>query len=223
MKAMLLGWGNQDKLVQMIRPGEPIPNPVMLEDWQQYITVIEDEEAIEQLSPLRAYLENDLSLAANLQGKVVYIEYAKAIVQKEWERQGRQPLFRLTEEHKAFGRSQLESIGIPRDAWFVSLHVRDAGYKGGSHFAADEFDAYRNADIESYGLAIREVVRRDGYVERVGDPKMKPFVKMEVFSDYALSDIRSNLMDIFYSRDAAFLSEYHLALYLRWYCLACPS
>ena len=86
---MLLGWGNQDKLVQMIRPGEPIPNPVMLEDWQQYITVIEDEEAIEQLTPLRAYLENDLSLAANMQGKAVYIEHAKAIVQREWERQGR--------------------------------------------------------------------------------------------------------------------------------------
>ena len=89
VKAMLLGWGNHDKFVQMIRPGEPIHNPVMLEYWRQYITVIEDEEAIEQLTPLRAYLENDLSLAANMQGKAVYIEHAKAIVQREWERQGR--------------------------------------------------------------------------------------------------------------------------------------
>jgi len=63
--------------------------------------------------------------------------------------------------------------------------------------ALDEFDAYRNADIDCYGLAIKEVVRRGGYVVRVGDPKMKPCVKMEGLYDYALSDIRSNLMDIF--------------------------
>jgi len=197
VKATLLGWLPKYKLIQLIRPGEQIVNPVMLDYWKKYFDVIVDEEAIELLSPLRKYLEEDLTLAATLRGKAVYIEHAKGVVQKEWERQGRRPLLQLNADDQEFGREQLAKAGLPRDAWFVSLHVRDAGYKQGSHLAEDESDSYRNADIESYKLAIQEVVRRGGYVVRVGDPKMKPFVSMEGVFDYALSDIRSNRTDVF--------------------------
>lgn len=197
VKAMLLGWLPKHKIIQLIRPGDSVLNPVMLDYWKQYITVIDDAEVIERLSPLRKYLEEDLSLTATLQGKVVYIEHAKCIVQKEWERQDRQPLFQLNSEDQEFGREQLAKVGIPRDAWFVSLHVRDAGYKTGSHLANEEYDSYRNADIESYKFAVQEVVKRGGYVIRVGDPQMKPSFTMEGYFDYALSDIRSNRMDIF--------------------------
>lgn len=197
VKAMLLGWLPKHKMIQLIRPTDPVLNPVMLDYWKQYITVIDDAEVIDRFSPFRNYLEEDLSLTATLQGRAVYIEHAKCIVQKEWERQDRQPLLQLKREDQDFGRGQLAKAGIPKDAWFVSLHVRDAGYKKGSHLAEDECDSYRNADIDSYKLAIQEVVRRGGYVIRVGDPKMKPCPAMEGLFDYALSDIRSNRMDIF--------------------------
>lgn len=197
VKAMLLEWLPKYKIIQLIRPGDSVLNPVMLDYWKQHITVFNDEEAIQQLSPLRKYLEADLCLAATLQGKAVYIEHAKCIVQKEWERQNRQPLFQLNSEDQEFGREQLIKAGIPRDAWFVSLHVRDAGYKTGSYLANEEYDSYRNADIESYKLAVQEVIKRGGYVVRVGDPKMKPSFVMDGYFDYALSDIRSNRMDVF--------------------------
>lgn len=197
VKAILLGWLPKHKIVQLIRPGERVLNPVMLEYWKQYITVIDDAEIIDWLTPLRKYLEEDLSLAATLQGRAVYIEHAKCVVQKEWERQGRQPLLQLNSEDQEFGREQLAKAGIPKDAWFVSLHVRDAGYKTGSYIANEEYDSYRNADIESYKLAVQEVIKRGGYVVRVGDPKMKPSFVMDGYFDYALSDIRSNRMDVF--------------------------
>jgi len=197
VKAMLLGWLPKYRMIQLIRPGDPVLNPVMLDYWKQYITVFDDEEAIQQISTLRKYLEADVCLAATLKGKAVYIEHAKGIVQKEWERQNRKPLFQLNADDQEFGREQLEKVGIPRDAWFVSLHVRDAGYKTGSYLANDAYDSYRNADIASYKLAAQEVVRRGGYVIRVGDSQMKPSFEMEGYFDYALSDIRSNRMDIF--------------------------
>jgi putative glycosyltransferase (TIGR04372 family) len=197
VKAMLLGWLPKRKLIQLIHPGDPVLNPVMLDYWKQYITVFDDEEVIRQLSPLRKYLESDVCMSATLRGKAIYIEHAKCVVQKEWEKQNRKPLFQLNADDQEYGREQLEKVGIPRDAWFVSLHVRDAGYKTGSYLADEAYDSYRNADIESYKLAIQEVVQRGGYVIRVGDPKMKPFAGMTGFFDYALSDVRSNRMDIF--------------------------
>ena len=197
VKAMFLGWLPKRKLIQLIRPGDPVLNPVMLDYWKQYITVFDDEEAVRQLSPLRKYLKSDVCLSATLQGKAVYIEHAKGVVQKEWEKQNRKPLFQLNADDREYGREKLEKAGIPRDAWFVSLHVRDAGYKTGSYLANEAYDSYRNADIASYKLAVEEVVKRGGYVVRVGDPQMRPSFAMEGYFDYALSDIRSNRMDIF--------------------------
>jgi putative glycosyltransferase (TIGR04372 family) len=197
VKAALLGWYPDRKIIHLLDPDRFVMNPVMLSYWKKYITVFDDPEVIQQLSPLRKDLEFDSCFAATLQGKSIYIEHAKCIVQKEWEKQNRKPLFELSEEDCEFGWSQLEKVGIPKGSWFVSLHVRDAGYKKGSHLAEDETDSYRNADIESYHLAIREVVERGGSVVRVGDPKMKPIDEMEGVFDYALSDIRSNRMDIF--------------------------
>jgi putative glycosyltransferase (TIGR04372 family) len=139
----------------------------------------------------------DSGMIATLNSKSVYIEYAKGIVQKEWERQKRVPLFKLNSADKDFGWDQLVKKGIPKDAWFVCLHVRDAGYKTGSYQKKEEYDSYRNADIIAYELAIREVIKRGGYVIRVGDPNMKPFIEMDGLFDYAFSDIRSNRMDIF--------------------------
>jgi putative glycosyltransferase (TIGR04372 family) len=197
VKAMLLGWTPNHKIIQIIQPTDSIVNPVMLNYWKKYISIIQDDEAIKNITPLRKYFEQDLSLTATLKGKSIYIEHAKCIVQKEWEKQKRKPLFRLTEEDQEFGRKNLAKVGLPDDPWFVSLHVRDAGYKTGSYLKSETYDSYRNADIDSYKLTIEEIISRGGYVIRVGDPNMKPFIEMDGFFDYAHSDIRSNRMDIF--------------------------
>ena len=197
IKAMLLGWQLEHKILVFLREEGTICNPEMLKYWEKYVEVITDPYAIKTLSLFSDYFLDDLTCTAYLNGRAIYIEHAKCVVQKEWERQNRQPLFQLNSEHREFGREQLAKAGIPKDSWFVSLHVRDPGYKKGSYLAKEEYDSYRNADIESYKLAIQEVVQRGGYVIRVGDPKMKPFIAVEGFFDYALSDIRSNRMDIF--------------------------
>jgi putative glycosyltransferase (TIGR04372 family) len=197
VKAAFLGWSPDRKIVHLLDPNCVVMNPVMLSYWGKYITILNDPEAIQQLFPLRKDLEFDSCFAATLLGKSVYIEHAKCIVQKEWEKQNRDPLFKLTDEDYEFGWSQLEKVGIPKGTWFVSLHVRDAGYKNGSHLAEDETDSYRNADIGTYELAMEEIICRGGHVIRVGDPNMKPLAERVGVFDYALSDIRSNRMDIF--------------------------
>lgn len=197
VKARLLGLHPNNEILLFLKSTDQVANPVMLSYWKKYITVVNDDYTIKTLSPLKKYLQEDFGFTASINGNPFYIEYAKYVVQKEWEKQGRSPLFELTEEDKEFGWDELSKIGIPKGSWFVSLHVRDAGYKLGSHLAKDDFDGYRNADIDNYKLAIKTIVNAGGFVIRVGDPKMKTMPPMEGVFDYAHSDKRSNRMDIF--------------------------
>ena len=197
IKAMQLGWQPKHRIFALVGPENVVCNPVMLEYWRAYIDVIDDATAIKLLSPLRDLLTDDLSYVANLNGRAVFIEHAKHQVQKQWEAEKRAPLHRLSQDDLEFGWEKLQELGIPRGSWFVSLHVRDPGCKLGSYQMKDDFDSYRNADIDSYALSIQSIVDQGGYVLRVGDPNMKPMVARNGVIDYAHSHIRSNRMDIF--------------------------
>jgi putative glycosyltransferase (TIGR04372 family) len=199
IKAILLGWQPPHRIIFFLSQNQKIANPWMLEYWRKYIEVelIEQDNSLDAIAPIKKYLEDDFDWAANLNGRGSYIEYAKCIVQKQWEEEKRLPLFQLTTEDCEFGWNQLAKFGIDRASWFVSIHVRDAGYRWGSYLAKDEYDAYRNADIDNYYEAIAAIVQRGGYVIRVGDPQMKPLPEMAGVLDYARSDIYSNRMDIF--------------------------
>jgi putative glycosyltransferase (TIGR04372 family) len=199
IKAMLLGWQPKHKLVSLIDSDKVanVCNPGMFKYWRKYVEVVSDVQGQKLLSPFKPYLLDDLTYVANLNGRATYIEHAKCIVQKEWEAQERAPLLQLDQEDLDHGREMMLTLGLPKNAWFVSLHVRDAGYKRESHPNSDEYDSYRNADVDTYYEAISAIIKRGGYVIRVGDPKMKPIRKMEGLIDYAKSEVRSNRLDVF--------------------------
>jgi len=78
-----------------------------------------------------------------------------------------------------------------QDSWFVCLQVRDSGYWG------ENYTNYRNADINTYLLAIQSIVEQGGWVIRMGDPTMKPLPSIPRVIDYAHSKIKSDRMDVF--------------------------
>lgn len=123
-------------------------------------------------------------------------------VQEEWQRQERKPLLRLTPAHAALGREGLRRLGVPDEAWFVCLHVREGGYL---KEASNSQESARNADIMTYLPAIEEIVRRGGWVIRIGDPSVTPLPKMDNVVDYALTSVRSGEMDVFLVARAKFL------------------
>jgi len=199
IKAMQLGWSPKKRIVALMDSCDldSAPNPTMLQYWRKYVDIVTDPKAKELLLPFAPYAQDDLTYTANLNGKGIYIEYAKCIVQEQWEKEGRPPLLQLEQDDIAYGRDMMRTIGLPSDAWFVALHVRDAGYKTGSYLGQELFDDYRNADITTYCNAIKAIVDRGGYVVRVGDPKMRPINPMKGLIDYAHSTIRSNRLDIY--------------------------
>lgn len=59
--------------------------------------------------------------------------------------------------------------GVPRDGWFVGLHIREANYR-----FRPVVDVGRSSDPTMYLPAIRRIIERGGTVVRIGDPSMTP-------------------------------------------------
>ena len=91
------------------------------------------------------------------------------------------PSLRFTDAEEAEGRSLLESMGIPYDAWFVCFHARDDGYW--EQFQPDsrypERTSYRNCSINNFIDAMRYVVACGGYAVRVGAGTETPLEPMD--------------------------------------------
>jgi putative glycosyltransferase (TIGR04372 family) len=120
---------------------------------------------------------------------------------RQWYSKGRGPLLTISSEVENRARSLLNGMGIPKDAWFVAMHVREA--KSNKYHAS--LHDILNADISDYMPAIKEIVRRGGWVVRMGDPAMIPLPPAANVFDYCHSKIRADWMDIFLLTKCRFL------------------
>jgi len=126
-------------------------------------------------------------------GKVLGYTHAAARIQQEWERQERPPLLSVTDEERSFIDRALHMLGLPRDAWYVCLHVREPGFHKSWN---SRYPSMRDANIDDYGEAIALIVQSGGWVIRMGDPTMKPLPPMPNVIDYAHSTLKTQKADI---------------------------
>jgi putative glycosyltransferase (TIGR04372 family) len=92
-------------------------------------------------------------------------------------------------------------LGIPDDAWFVCVHVRDGGYYGSSEGIQKES---RNSDILNYCKAFKTITQHGGWVVRIGDSNMKKIPDLDHVIDYAHSKEKSDLLDVYLIQECAF-------------------
>jgi len=158
-------------------------NACLINYWRPFLQVVDDPTGGLSSTDLFQRQRDCIGFTV-LGSKAYHFWEAWAVVQKEWEAQGRGPLLRLDEEHATRGRAVLsDSLRLKDGDWFVCLHVREPG------FHQDQTGLYqttRNADIETYRPAVEKIVRMGGKVIRMGDSSMKPF-SMEGVYDYALT------------------------------------
>jgi putative glycosyltransferase (TIGR04372 family) len=84
-----------------------------------------------------------------------------------------------------------QKIGIPKNSWFVCLHVRGSGFHGDKGRRK-----HRNPNILNYIPAIKEITSRGGWVVRMGDNTMTPLPNMENVIDYPFTKYKSEFMDL---------------------------
>lgn len=200
VKMGILGWRLPHTTI-LIAPPEKVVNPCLLNYFRRYLCIISDPDLIEKITPIAKNvrcLEHTLYYIKFPDGQITDMSYALLTIQKQWETEERSPLLTLSSEDYERGGQCLQDWGIPKDSWFVALHVREDGFWNNSA------SYYRNADINTYSLAIKTIVAHGGWVIRVGDPTMKPISPMKQVIDYVHTDLKSDWMDVFLSTQCRF-------------------
>lgn len=100
-------------------------------------------------------------------------------------------------------RALMEKLGLPPEARFVAVHVREAGFK--AHFHRSGHNTFRDADINTYVPAIEWLIERGLWVVRMGETSVKPLPQMERVIDYARSALKSDFLDVLLLAECEFL------------------
>ena len=107
----------------------------------------------------------------------------------------------FTPKEEIVGSAMLQNMGMPSGAKWVCLIVRDKAY-----LPTLAYHAFRDSDIDTYGLAALELARRGYYVIRMGAKVVKPMKSSNPrIIDYATNGMRSDFMDIYLSAKCAFM------------------
>ena len=218
VKMGVLGWGPSARGILLARK-EKIANLCLMKYWSRYIYLISNPLLISLLSPFAILTQYNTSFFKMPDGEVVHRNRASVTVQKQWEDEGHPPLLTSSISHRERGWDCLQQLGIPDRAWFVCLHVREPGFlKEGKN----QYHAYRNADVDTYLLAIKTITERGGWVIRMGDPTTKPLPSMDNVIDYAHSEVISDWMDIFCCAECRFFLGTTSGLFLVSYDFGVP-
>jgi putative glycosyltransferase (TIGR04372 family) len=162
-------------------------NPAYVRHWEKYLSRITNPRTIAALTPLSNALQQHLNLVRVGDTLCNFVTFARE-VQLRWEAELRRPLLELSIEERERGYARLHDFGVPEEAWFVGLHVREGSDRGRD---------VRNSDILTYQLAVEEIAKRGGWVLRMGDPSMRPLPSWPNTVDYAHSTKRQDWMDVF--------------------------
>jgi putative glycosyltransferase (TIGR04372 family) len=197
-KRNLLGLSASRYIV--LAPPDQTANGAYLAHWRDYFEIVTDQDEIKRLSP-QARLAEDYPTILSIDGEWYWLHDAMTMVQEKWETSGRGPLLKLLPEQIQRGRKTLSILGVPNGAWFVTLHVREAG----SREKRNEMTTFRrNSNIFDYEAAIRRITDAGGWVIRLGDACTTPLPPFERTVDYARSEAKSDWMDVFLISQARF-------------------
>lgn len=133
------------------------------------------------------------------QPKEKMVSFSWEVVDKyDWRKQLEMPLqVSIGKQKKLFAENLRVQMGLPSEAWFVCLHVRESGFRDSASFKENDSYSERNANILNYLGAIVEITSRGGWVVRMGDATMTKLPVMERVIDYPFTEFKSALMDIY--------------------------
>lgn len=177
-------------------PREKIVNEPFLDLFAPYLNVVKEGDMLRKIEALAPDLALDTTSIPLLDGRFLYLQEAWREAELRWSTAGRGPLLTLPADRIAAGRSDMVAAGLPEDAWFVALHVRDPGFHGAAEGRRRQDLAIRDSDPLCYLPAVERVVARGGRVVRLGSPAAPTLPPTPGMIDYAHSEVRSAELDL---------------------------
>lgn len=203
LKANQYGLRPARKPFLLLPQSATLRNPALFEYFEPHLRVIRDGEVIQSMKKLESLLTLPLGFCLPMNDGCPFMDIAANRSEMERQKQGLEPaLFRLSDRHREMGMEALKKLGIPGDAWYVTLHVREPGYRGET--PENTTENWRNANPLDYLRACKAVTNSGGWVFRMGDPSMTPLPSMPQVIDYAHHEIRNGWMDVFLSATCRF-------------------
>jgi putative glycosyltransferase (TIGR04372 family) len=211
IKACRLGWLPAKQALLAYDPSKPPPGWPLFRYFDQYITILRSsspDDAIDEvihgpdfkrLDPshrdhTRAALSEPFWFGPDASGQIRWFAPYAAAVETAAKASKTRPLAAVSVEDRNRFRCTMQDVyGLPANAWFVVLHVREPGYHATWH---KHHPGTRNADIRTYDKVIDFVLAHGGWVVRAGDPSMGKIHERDMVLDYATSRYRSPEIDI---------------------------
>ena len=175
-------------------------NKTLFEYFAPYLRVIRDKEIISSLQWLEPLLTLPVGYCLPFEKKGVDFEWIPNLVHQErikLKKYERHTTLKLTNDHYEKGKRILKKIGLSDDAWYITLHVRELGYRGETKYNTNS--KFRSTNPLNYLKSIKAVTEAGGWVFRMGNPEgnSTKLPTMPNVVDYAHSSIRSEFMDVF--------------------------
>jgi len=108
--------------------------------------------------PYTWHLFERLSMIKTTEGFVSDYELMSSVLSEQYSNE----VISLEDDYLDRAVAALQDLGLPKNVWFVCLHVRNGRNS----------EDLRSQEIQTYSLAVDEVIRRGGYVIRIGDDSM---------------------------------------------------
>jgi putative glycosyltransferase (TIGR04372 family) len=201
VKQAILDGRRREDTILYVPPGGRIGNGFLVQQFAQCLRLIENPADLPFDPSVVPLLNYHYQFPQLSDGTTAYFWELASETHRRWHAEGREPLLKLPPEIAARGRALLKSVGIPEDAWFVALHLRDSRWKGltaGMH-------GIRNVDPATYLPAIGEITARGGWVIRIGDADSLSMPPLGDLFDYCRSEMRADWMDIFLLASCRFM------------------
>ena len=191
----------------LLAPSGKTSNRALIHQWRAHFTVIENPVSVFLLLPFtwlpgigyglwnwQAWKTRGVD-GKQLRGGLAMLQ-ADAMYD---EKHGSLKVLDLPPDLATTGRDRLTRLGVKKDDWWVTLHVRERGYH------QDDDNQHRNGDVSTYYPAMRAIADRGGWVIRVGDPSMRPLPPMDHVIDYVHTDAYCDWMDLFLAAHCRFM------------------
>jgi len=213
IRANELGLREKKKIFLIMPSNTKLRNSTLTKYFKKYINIIKGDDlyvkgSYSETNYDRTSLDSILTLPLGtclpLKNEYVPSDIGANRCEKEFQnRKLNNPTFTLDQEDYEEGKKALKKFGLPDNAWYVTLHVREPGYR--TETAKNTTESFRNCNPLNYIRAIKKIISAGGWVFRMGDSSMTPLPKINQLIDYAHSPLKSEQLDVFLLASSKFL------------------